>query len=119
MLGYDRAICLHDPRYGGVAGPNGGTYESRLGPPEIGEWMHIVATFETGVDSKIYRNDRNHHLADSRVTNNGDGDPQFSIGGLVNYENHHIDACARATPARRRASRPAACARAAAARAAS
>ena len=65
----------------------------QLGPPDIGEWTHIVATFETGVDSKVYRNDRYHHLVDSRVTNNGDGDPELSIGGLVNYGNHHIDAC--------------------------
>ena len=65
----------------------------QLGSPDIGEWTHIVATFETGVESKVYRNDRYHHLVDSRVTNNGDGDPELSIGGLVNYGNHHIDAC--------------------------
>eukprot|EP01043_Picozoa_sp_COSAG02_P037835 COSAG02_NODE_2869_length_7863_cov_5.126610_4_plen_830_part_00 len=90
--GYDRAICMHDARYGGIAGPNGGTYQSILGPPEIAEWTHVVATFENGVDSKVYRHDRNHHLVDTRVTNNDGGDPTFTIGGLANYGNHHVDA---------------------------
>jgi|EP01046_Picozoa_sp_COSAG06_P022067 hypothetical protein len=90
--GYDRAICLHDARYGGIAGPNGGTYTSVLGPPEIGEWTHIVATFENGVDSKVYRDDRTHHLQDSRVTNNDGGEASFTIGGLANFGDHHVDA---------------------------
>ena len=46
--GYDRAICLHDSRYGGIAGPNGGTYASTLGFPDIGQWTHVVATFQNG-----------------------------------------------------------------------
>jgi hypothetical protein len=89
--GFDRGVCLHDPRYGGIAGPNGGVYASTLGPPEIGQWTHVVATFQTGVDSKVFRNDRANHLQDSRVTSNDGGEPQFTIGGLANYGNHHID----------------------------
>ena len=83
--GYDRAICLHDQRYGGIAGPNGGVYSSTLGFPEIGEWTHIVATFANGADCPVYRNDAHHQLTDSRVVNNGDGDESFSVGGLENY----------------------------------
>jgi hypothetical protein len=40
----------------------------------------------------VFRNDKTNQLVDSRVTNNGDGNPQFTIGGLANFGNHHIDA---------------------------
>ena len=33
-----------------------------------------------------------HHATDHRVTSNGDGDPAFTLGGLANYGNHHVDA---------------------------
>ena len=51
-----------------------------------------MATFETGQDCKVYRNDKRHHVVDHRVTNNNDGASSFTIGGLANYANHHIDA---------------------------
>lgn len=78
--GFDRGICMHDARYGGIAGPNGATYSSILGPPDVGEWTHVIATFENGIDSKVYRNDKTHHLIDTRVTTNDVGDPTFTIG---------------------------------------
>ena len=78
--GFDRAICIHDARYGGIAGPNGGVYESTLGYPAIGEWAHIVATFENGADCKVYLNFAHQ---DSRVVQNNDGRGDLSIGGLV------------------------------------
>ena len=57
----DRGICLHDSRYGGIAAPNGGVYTSTLGAPDVGQWTHVVATFETGADCKVYRNDKRYH----------------------------------------------------------
>ena len=42
--GYDRALALHDDRFGGIAAPNGGTYRSKLGMPPLHTWMHVVAT---------------------------------------------------------------------------
>jgi hypothetical protein len=87
--GFDRAIVLHDARYGGIAAPGGSVYQSSLGYPPVGEWLHIVATFENGHDCKVYLNYRHQ---DVRATNNDDGGlPDMSIGGLQNYEGHAGD----------------------------
>ena len=87
--GYDRAIALHDDRYGGIAGPNGGVYQSTLGFPPLNQWLHVVATFENGQDCKVYLN---YEHQDSRPVNNNDGDGDFTIGGLENYNSHTADA---------------------------
>jgi hypothetical protein len=85
--GYDRAINLHDDRYGGVAGPNGGTAASPLGYPQLGHWAHIVVTY--GTNAKTYLNGQ---LWDEGAAHNGDGLPDFSIGGLTNFANHYVNA---------------------------
>ena len=63
-----------------------------LADPEIGVWTHVVATFSNGQDCPVFRNDATTQLSDSRVTQNGEGEPNFSVGGLQNYEGHIVDA---------------------------
>jgi hypothetical protein len=85
--GYDRAIALNDPRYGGVAGPNGGVAASPLGYLPLGRWNHVVVTY--GQHAKTYLNGQ---LWDEGGANNNGGLPDFSIGGLTNFANHDVDA---------------------------
>ena len=76
---------------GGIAGPNGGTYASTLGYPDIGEWTHVVATFENGCSAcAIFRNDAGHQLVDYRPVTSSDGDDQLSVGGLENFVGHEV-----------------------------
>jgi hypothetical protein len=84
--GYDRAIALHDDRYGGVAGPNGGVVASPLGYPQLGRWAHVVVTY--GVNAKTYLNGQ---LWDEGPAHNGEGTPDMTIGGLTNFAGHYIN----------------------------
>ena len=58
------------------------------------QWTHVVATFQTGVDSKVFRNDRAHHLQDSRVTSN-DGGPHGTLSekGARLAQNMQVGPC--------------------------
>jgi len=86
--GYDRAINLHDDRYGGVAGPTGlAPGASPLGYPQLSHWAHVVVTY--GTNAKTYLNGQ---LWDEGVANNGPGNPDMTIGGLTNFAGHYVDA---------------------------
>jgi hypothetical protein len=87
--GYDRAIALHDSRFGGVAAPEGTGIinTASLGYPNVGEWHHVVSTY--GTDAKIYLDGVS---IDEGVAKNTAGLPDFSIGGLVNFPTHAVNA---------------------------
>jgi len=54
--GYDRAIVIYDPRYGGLAAAVGNTYSSTLGQLTLGEWVHIVVTYSSSGVATVYKN---------------------------------------------------------------
>jgi len=95
--GFDRSLNLCDSRYGGIGAGNGGTWggkKSTLGYVEENAWYHIVVTFKNGEsDNMVYVQKVDGALASNSFSaNNGDGDQHFSIGGLENFNNHHIKA---------------------------
>jgi hypothetical protein len=85
--GFDRAIALNDDRYGGVAGPAGYVYASTLGYLNLNAWYHVVVTY--GAHVHVYLNGV---AQDAGPANNGEGTPDMSIGGLVNFAGHDVDA---------------------------
>ena len=88
-----KSLCVgavsQDERFGGIAAQAGSVYQSTLGYPPVGEWIHIVATWENGVDCKVYLN-YNHQ--DTRAAMNNEGHPDISIGGLETARRNAIDA---------------------------
>jgi hypothetical protein len=86
--GYDRAINLHDDRYGGVAGPTGGNPQaSPLGYPQLDRWAHVVVTYGSTVKTYL-----NGQVWNEGPANNGPGLPDFSIGGLTAFAGHYVNA---------------------------
>ena len=87
--GYDRSLVLSDNRYGGVGSGIGGTYTSGIPSPSVGIWHHGLATFRQGISRESFV--AIDGVLGSKVTaNNGDGNPEFTIGGLGNYNSHGI-----------------------------
>jgi hypothetical protein len=85
--GYDRAITLNDDRFGGVAGPIGSEYSSTLGFLSLNSWYHVVVTY--GSNANVYLNGVRQNVGPA---NNNPGLPNMSIGGLVVYPAHDVDA---------------------------
>jgi len=92
--GYDRAICLQDTRFEGVAAAGGSAYTSTLGYPTIYNWYHVVATMENGDDaSTVYLQKVSETMKKQQHTpNNGEGLTAFSVGGLASYADHTVNA---------------------------
>ena len=62
VTGYDRTILMHDNRFDGhVAAAVGHEWQSGLGAPPLGEWLHVVAVFAQGGDSYVFVNGRKSH----------------------------------------------------------
>jgi hypothetical protein len=97
--GYDRALLIFDDRFGtGFASAAGRTYTSSLTSftGNLNSWFGIAAAFnQTTASATIYINDLvGNSAAQTISTNFGDGRPNFSLGGLVQYSNHTVDALA-------------------------
>merc|ERR1712153_181703 len=95
--GYDRAINIHDHRFGGVAAPPGRTYSSTLGYPSLNQWYHVVATYNQGQSSgnTVFMRQLGGALQSQALPvtrNNGGGLTSFDVGGLTSYGNHHVHA---------------------------
>jgi len=95
--GYDRAINIHDHRFGGVAAPPGRTYSSTLGYPSLNQWYHVVATYNQGQSSgnTVFMRQLGGALQSQALPvtrSNGGGLTSFDVGGLTSYANHHVHA---------------------------
>merc|ERR1719231_533950 len=92
--GYDRGLNLCDNRFGGIAAPRGGTYKSSHGFAKTNTWYHIVVTYKNGAhDNKVFVQEVGSELkVDTFHAANGNGNSAFTVGGLNNYGNHHVDA---------------------------
>ena len=91
--GFDRAIVISDPRFGGIGSGVGFTYDAGLGYPGRGEWHQIIAVFDQGAtDGSFVALDG---VIGTRVTARNDvsAESSFSIGGLARYAptSHSID----------------------------
>ena len=95
--GHDRAIIAYDTRYSGLAMGIGGTYSSTLGYPELGEWIHIVATYASDGTATLYQNggDLSGGSQQTVTVKSDSGSTETTVGlnGLKNYGNHLVIGC--------------------------
>jgi hypothetical protein len=88
--GYDRAIMLHDNRFSGAnIKPSAGvghTYSSTLDDMVLDTWRFIAVSFDQSINQAIiYSNGQSQTI----TTSLGNGLPDFTVGGLQNYNNSH------------------------------
>jgi hypothetical protein len=91
--GYDRSISLHDDRYSSTdikpAAGVGFTYGSTLNDVSLSAWHFVAASYAgNGLSTTVYFDGGFQTIAG---TNNSDGNPFFTVGGLSNYGNHEVD----------------------------
>jgi len=95
--GFDRAIMIFDNRFkGGMSAGIGTTYKSIMGYPTIGKWYHAIATFKNGSPRcGFYLREGNSNKTKFQrlpKPRNSNGLSSFSVGGLVKWGNHEVDA---------------------------
>jgi hypothetical protein len=76
---FDRSIILHDDRFGsgGIAFGVGFTYTSTLPAMPIGQWTHIVGTWQNGANCYFYVNGSSTYQI---LVPSNDGGQNFSVG---------------------------------------
>lgn len=87
--GFDRAIALHDNRFGSApAAGVGSTYASTLPSIALGEWVFVAASYRgNGLATTVYAGGNSQEVLG---TDNSDGNDFFSVGGLSNFGGHEI-----------------------------
>jgi len=82
--GYDRSFIISDERFGGgIASGVGSVYNSGMPTPTKGVWHHGLAVFRQGVKDGSYTALDGVRSPRRATANNGEGLPDFSIGGLA------------------------------------
>lgn len=83
--GFDRSFIISDTRFGGgVSSGIGSIYNSGAPTPSNGVWHHGLAVFRQGVVDGSYTALDGVISPVKATANNNEGEPNFSIGGLVN-----------------------------------
>ena len=90
--GYDRALVLHDARFGGIshgvgypAGPVYDTYTT----PETGKWVQMVVTYRQGGECAVFVSNEKAPITHEGRNNNGLS--SLTLGRVVPYKNHWCD----------------------------
>ena len=96
--GYDRGIFTYDTRFYGLAMGVGHAYNSTLGYPELGEWIHIVVTYSSEGTATLYQNGGNLTERGSQQTvtvtsDTGSSYTNIGLNGVPNYNNHFVVGC--------------------------
>jgi hypothetical protein len=90
--GFDRAIVLHDERFGGmthgVGFPAGSVYGSYT-TPEIGKWVQIAVTFRQGGECAVFMGNKKAPI--THEGKNNDGKSSLILGRVVPSKNHWCD----------------------------
>ena len=82
---FDRSFIISDARFGGgVSSGIGSVYNSGAPTPSNGVWHHGLAVFRQGVVDGSYTALDGVISPVKATANNNEGEPNFSIGGLVN-----------------------------------
>lgn len=96
--GYDRAILTYDTRFSGAAIAVGTSYTSTLGYPELGEWIHLVATYSSDGVATLYQNGGDLTVGGSQQTvtvtaDSGSSWTNIGLNGVPKYNNHFVVGC--------------------------
>ena len=87
--GFDRSIILHDSRFYGLAMGIGNVYNSTLGYPPLGQWVHIVAVYSSDGVATLYQNGGDLSGGSQQSMTVSD-DSDVGLNGSTNSDNQLI-----------------------------
>ena len=87
--GFGRSIILHDTRFSGLAMGVGNVYNSTLGYPPLGEWVHMIASYSSDGVATMYLNGGDLSGGSQQTVTVSD-DSDIGLNGSTNSDNQLI-----------------------------